>query len=76
VVSEVSLAREFTPNDFDNSSGTQGLLVVGAGFNYKQFFVRGNLELGKDPFKANSSFYESEVSSVNLVLGYQISLSK
>jgi hypothetical protein len=76
VVSEVSLEREFTPNDFENSSGTQGLLVVGAGVNFKQFFVRADLDIGKDPFKANSSFYESDLSSINLVFGYQLDLSK
>lgn len=76
VVSEISLDREVTANDFENSTGTQGLLFVGAGFHYKQFFVKANLDVGKDPFKANSSFYEADLSSFNLVFGYQIELSK
>ncbi|MEP2935950.1 MAG: hypothetical protein ABJM06_13935 [Gilvibacter sp.] len=76
VVSEISLEREVTANDFENSTGTQGLLFVGAGFHYKQFFVKANLDIGKDPFKANSSFYNSDLSSFNLVVGYSIDLSK
>ncbi len=76
VVNEVSLKREFTANDFENAKGTQGLFVVGAGFHYKRFFARANLDISKDPFNANSEFYEADLSSLNLVLGYQIPLGK
>lgn len=74
LISELSIDREVTANDFNSENGSYGFLALGAGVQYKQFFVRANVDIGKDPFSASTFGFESDVSSFNLVVGYQIPL--
>ena len=41
---------------------------------YKRFFARANVDIGKDPFSASTFEFQSDVSSFNVVVGYQIPL--
>ncbi|MDC7997457.1 hypothetical protein [Gilvibacter sediminis] len=74
IVSEISIERAVTANDFNTTNGSYGYLSIGAGAKYKQFFGRANVDIGKDPFAATTFQYSSDVPSFNFVLGYQIPL--
>lgn len=74
--SEVTLDREITPNVFESTTGSQGVPFFGAGYYYKNLFLRASVDVGKDPVGKTSFVYSSVISSINVVLGYQFNLSK
>ena len=73
-ISDLNIERSVTPNDFNSQNGSYGFLALGTGVQYKRFFARANVDIGKDPFSASTFEFQSDVSSFNVVVGYQIPL--
>lgn len=72
IVSDISIERSVTANDFQSSNGvTSGYFFLGGGYQYKQFFGDLRFDLGRDPLNEASFFYSAKTPSINFVVGYQ-----